>query len=570
MDVLKELLHKGYFPVQLPPGFTSESFSRNYSLFSTDWESKSNKIPSCRIEKFSVARSSFYRRITSIVNPVAYYFLSKSISDYWVDIENHYSKSPISLSRPIIDPSLRAIKIHKFNELYESKIKMSAGYKYALFTDITSFFPTIYTHTIPWAIHGKSIAKRNKQKIATYFGNIIDAKSMGLQDWQTIGLPIGPDTSHIIAEIIGVAIDIEIYNSIGSWPCGFRYVDDFCFFIDTIEDAEKLLKFISRAVSNYELQLNPSKTKIIEVKELISESWKYTIKKLKISSKIKIQKNDIHNYFETIISLEQKHNDESLIKYALKQITSSIIKKTNWPIFEAYLLKCGYSYPNTIQVIANILSTYNKYSYPLNKNAISRFCNNLIIANAECDYHSEVAWLLWICKELELEIKHDTINEIEGMTSSICILIILDLYHSNKINKCFSKMFLKQFANADSLYNTNWLLAYEAGRRNWLNNTNYNYISKDNFFNSLLINNINFYDENLFLTPIFKLKSEVENDFYTIDHFDTDEAIDDYFEFDEMSEEYFDSLEDDDEDENDDVDENDDDSNSNKDDEDFY
>jgi hypothetical protein len=43
---------------------------------------------------------------------------------------------------------------------------------------------------------------------------------------QQMRLPIGPDTSHILAEIIGVAIDLELQSQLGAWPPGFRYVDD--------------------------------------------------------------------------------------------------------------------------------------------------------------------------------------------------------------------------------------------------------------------------------------------------------------------------------------------------------
>ena len=99
------------------------------------------------------------------------------------------------------------------------------------------------------------------------------------------------------------------------------------------------------------------------------------------------------------MSLEKKFRDESLIKYGLKQISSSIIKTSNWDIFEAYLLKCGYGFPNTLQVIVTIFSTYNHYSYPLSKKAIQRFCNNLIKIHAVSDHHSEVSWLLWLCKK---------------------------------------------------------------------------------------------------------------------------------------------------------------------------
>ena len=550
MDKLKELLDKGFFPVQLPPGFTSKSYSSKYKSFKGAWESV--RTPSTRSEKFSVARSSYYRRVTSIVNPIGYFFLAKEIDKFWPKIQKHFKQSKLSLSSPKIDPALRAIKISKFSELYEAKVTMSTGYRYVLITDITGFFPTIYTHTIPWALHTKLVSKSHKEKTDTYFGNILDSKCMGIQDGQTIGLPIGPDTSHILAEIIGVAIDLELKASLGKWPTGFRYVDDYYLFFDTRDEADIALAELTKAISNYELQINPSKTRIIEVKGLVEESWKYSLKKLSVSSEKRIQRDDIHNYFEALFSLESRFSDESLVKYGLKQISSNIIKLSNWDVFEAYLLKCGYSFPNTLQVIANILSTYHHHSYKLNLKAIERFCNNLIKIHAISDHHSEVSWLLWICKELRLNIKREVIREIEGMNSSICALIALDLYHSGIIKTKLKVSFLTQFSNADSLYGSDWLISYEAGKRLWLNNTDFDYITTNDFFGPLQRENVTFYDDTIKCNPIFEFKEEEVEITNLLSFFDSDEHIESHFDFDEMDEEYFDTSEQDDDDEEDD------------------
>jgi hypothetical protein len=433
MDKLKKLLKKGYFPVQLPPGFTSETFAANYKSFAGRWNAQ--KTPHTKPEKFSVARSSYYRRVTSILNPIGFYFLAKEIDTYWQKIEKHYRQSKISLSIPKISSSssLRAIELTEFSELYEAKVINSSGYRYVLITDISGFFPNIYTHAIPWAIHGKVTAKNNKSVSPEYFGNIFDQKCMRVQENQTIGLPIGPDTSHIIAEIIAVAIDLQLKEGLKKWPHGFRYVDDYFFFFDTKDESEKCLAELTKSISNYELQINPRKTKIIEVKELVEESWKYNLKKIDISDSKESQRNDLHNYFEVLFSLEKKFADESLIKYGLKLISSKIIKKSNWSVFEAYLLKCGFSFPNCLQVIANIFATYNYYEYDINTSAIERFCNNLIKVHAISDHHSEVSWLLWICKELSLNLKREVIREIESMSSTVCILIVLDLFNSGQI-----------------------------------------------------------------------------------------------------------------------------------------
>ncbi len=368
---------------------------------------------------------------------------------------------------------------------------------------------------------------------------------MGLQDRQTMGIPIGPDTSHIISEMIGTAIDKELFDALGHWPAGFRYVDDFYLFFNMRDEAEKVLALLTKIISSYELQINASKTKIIEVKELVEESWKYNIKKLSVSHEKHSQRNDIHNYFEVIFNLEQKFKDESIIKYALKQISSSIIKKSNWSIFEAYLFKCGYGFPNTLQVITNILITYYNLSYQINKKAVERFCNNLIMSHAIADHHGEVSWLLWLCKELHIEIKREAVREIEQMSSSVCKLIILDLYHSKIIKHSILTDKLKNLCKKDNLYSSDWLLTYEAGRRLWLKNNNTNFIKESDFFKDLLENNVYFYDDSLKSKPIFNFKNEMHDSESMGDIFDSDVDISNHFIFDEVDDEYFDESTDD-------------------------
>ncbi len=539
MGILNELLAKGYLPVQLPPAFSSQTFASELSKFEAVWVANGGKEPT-RPERYSVARSSFYRRATAIVNPIGFYFLAKDIDTYWPEIETHYKQSPLSRSIPTLPGKLRAIKLKKFSELHEEKVTSSAGFQYALITDIGSFFPTIYTHTIPWALHTKPIAKNNRKRIPKYFGNILDARSQGIQDGQTIGLPIGPDTSHIIAEVIAVAIDQQLTIELGKVPDGFRYVDDFFLFFNRREDAEKALAAVTRSVASFQLQLNPAKTRILEVKELTAESWKYSIKKMGISETRKAQRTDLHHYFESLFLLEKQFKDESLVKYGLKQISSKIIKKSNWVVFEAYLLKCGFSFPNTLQVIAHLLSTYDRYGYPINTQAVSRFCNTVIRSAAAVDHHGEVSWLLWICKELKLDFEADVVEAVQKMASPVCTMILLDLCNAGVVTSVPDESALTQYAAAEALQGPDWLLAYEGGRREWLGITNDSFVASHEYFGPLNQAGVEFYQEEAKLPAIFELKDP--NVAPGNVDFDTDGAIEGLFSFDDLDEEYFDSA----------------------------
>jgi hypothetical protein len=80
----------------------------------------------------------------------------------------------------------------------------SAGARYALVTDISSYFPTVYTHTIPWALHTKPVAKANKTKRHRNFLAIFSMAVAWGHRWSNHWLANWPHTSHIIAEIITV------------------------------------------------------------------------------------------------------------------------------------------------------------------------------------------------------------------------------------------------------------------------------------------------------------------------------------------------------------------------------
>lgn len=543
MPLFDDLLQRGYFPIQLPPGFTTSSFSDRRAEYEGRWPTQ---VPATMAERFSVPRSSYYRRNTAILNPIGFYHLARRVSKYWQQINQHYEKSTSSRSIPLEGGSLRAIKLTKFSELQEDKVTSSSGFRFALVTDISSFFPTIYTHSIPWALHGKAAAKENRGMSDEFFGNWLDTRCRSTQDGQTIGLPIGPDTSHIIAETIGVAIDVEIAASLGAKPAGFRYVDDFYLFFNARSDAERALAAVVKAAAIYELQINPGKTRIVEVQDIVEDSWKFSVKKLRIGPKRRAQRNDLHHYFEALLSLEKRFKDESIVKYGLKQLSSMIVKRSNWDVLEAYLYKCGYGFPNTIQVIAHFLTTYKFHGYAIDHTAVTRFCNNLLLSGAASDHHGEVAWLLWISKELGVVLTDEAVLEVSKMGSPACTLILLDLHDTGLAPKEIPAEYLEPHANAEALEGPSWLLAYEAGRRRWLRNRNVSYIRSHPHFGPLLRAGVEFYDPGNRLPPMFKLKEDAEAEF------DSDDDIADDFDFDDMDEEYFDTDDEHDDDDEDD------------------
>lgn len=528
MNRTEALLSRGYFPSQLPPAFTTDQLAAQFATLQSGWRINvaGVKSPACKPELFSVARVGHQRRITSITNPIPQTFLTTFVARHWADFLRHYRKSQLSASRPrFLRDGGRAACIPSMQRLHERKVLASAGYRYMLRTDVSRFFPTVYTHSVPWALHTKQAAKEHRRILtAEYFGNLIDQALRQGQDEQTMGLPIGPDTSHIIAEAISIAVDILLKNSLGAWPAGFRYVDDYFLFFPTMEKAEAALAALSKALKEFELQINFEKTHICPVSEIVDDYWTHQLRSFHIDKDVRKQKSNIHHFFELAKNLAAKNVDENVMMYALKRASSILIKPANWEVFEAHVCHIALSHPNTLQTIAQIFATYKHYSYKLNTRRIQRTLNALITEHAPLGHHSEVAWSLWMCKELDVKLEQASVDLVAGMQSSVCALILMDLSVSGKLDAAPEEAFWRSIDVEESLHEELWLMCYEAGMRGW-GGFNENQIVANEHFSVLRDLNINFYDPSATSKPLFNIKSG------TLERFSI--SLDDFFELDD-------------------------------------
>lgn len=544
VDRIERLLGSGYFPAQLPPCFTTQKLADHHATLYAEWlalqpnPSKGTKVPkapSSRAELFSVARAGHLRRITSLTNPVAQTFLSTHLIQHWADVLKHYRRSRLSASKPrFLANGARAANIPSMRLLYERKIRQSAGYRYMLRTDVSRFFPTIYTHSVPWAFHGKAIAKKNRKVTSKFFGNLLDLSLRQGQEEQTIGLPIGPDTSHMIAEAIATSVDIELKKRLKASPAGFRYVDDYFMFFSTANEAEAALAALVRSLKEFELQINFEKTKTCSVVEITDDYWPHQLRSFQIDKAASRQTSDIHHFFELAKDLARRNSDENVMTYALKRASSVLVRKENWDCFEAHVCHVALAYPNTLQMVARLLSTYAHVGYPLRHDRLERLVNAIVQDHAPLGHHSEVAWGLWMCKDLNLKLHEANIDVVAEMHSSVCALLLLDLDAAGALVKTPKSTYWKQFETKESLHGDLWLLSYEAGMRGWGGFTQA-HILADPHFDLLRVKNIHFYDNAAKLSPVFHVKPEAlefKSLFDISAFFDLADA-DDFIEFDD-------------------------------------
>jgi hypothetical protein len=216
-----------------------------------------------RLVRHSVPKMKHLRRHFGIPNPYSQSMLSIVVAENWERLNALCKKSSVALSRPIPSPRRAVASEHSRRIEGVRRSHTSIGRRFMLEADIASFYPSIYRHSIPWAIHGKGVARSRRAR--KWYGNQIDTWMRETQDRQTGGIPIGPDTSVLIAEVVASSMDLMIEKIMKQKLHGVRYIDDYHLYFKTRADAEKALAALHVVTQSFELQINGPKTEIIEI-----------------------------------------------------------------------------------------------------------------------------------------------------------------------------------------------------------------------------------------------------------------------------------------------------------------
>ncbi|MBP1154848.1 MULTISPECIES: RNA-directed DNA polymerase [unclassified Paenibacillus] len=502
---MQHLVSNGYFPIELIPAFNTNELGNNInsiipSLSGMNITINGEKILSSKGCIHTIPRILHQRRHLTIPNPFHQIKVFEGIVNNWQDIKTKINASKYSLTKPVVQKNLlRAInRAHNFNEIPAILPLLSSSFRYVLRTDISRYYATIYTHSIPWACHGKVFAKNKANRGNLHYGNLLDSTIRNTQDQQTIGIPIGPDSSLVVSELIGSAMDKEIYNETNAK--GFRYVDDLYFFFNSMAEAEEALTKIQKVAKNYELELNPEKTEIYPLPRTLEQHWTSEIRNYQFHDSIRRQKTDLITFFSKAFEYCKRYPNEYVLKYSLIRLKNVFIEKDNWQLYQSLILNSMIAEPSVLPTATEIFLAYEKMGYNLNFKEIENTINNLIGYHAKLGQGYEVSWSLWMAKTLNLKVSRSSAKEISQMDDCISALTALDMRSSGLIPHGLNTTNWSSFLTHENLYQDKWLLAYEAVKKGWLTVRN-SYIPSDPFFSILSAKNIEFYNPNLQLAP---------------------------------------------------------------------
>lgn len=496
----KRMIEDGYFPSNLPPVFRVSNLSAATRELLSSGIYTTEKATECA--KYNATKNRGQRRIFSVPNPTLIVDLASFFIKYKQEINEHLKGTSDSNSFPKFTATgPRPIAITPIAEFHRLSRKVLSLSRYVIRTDISKFYHSIYTHSIPWALHGKQNAKSDrKPDSSTTFGNRLDWLLRQSQDGQTIGIPVGPDFSRIISEIIGTSIDQKFRSICTPDTPMLRYVDDIYIGCDNLDEANHHLSSIRNAIRSLELDINDSKTEILSSNNNLEPFWPVLI-----SRELEIYHSSDRNngrrkfefvqFLDEIVRISNSIQNESPIKYFIKLVDKLRIWDKYWDVIEPFLISVAVNFPQCWEYVARVVAMRNRITRVDIKNW--RSTAHITVKNfGKSGYDSEITWAVWLLKELDEGIERDTLEVILDNCGPIPILIALDVNINHRSGHKIKKEKLIDRFGRHPMLGANWLLAYECDRQFGFSIKTKN-IYGNQLFRKCYDNDVSFYDSKL-------------------------------------------------------------------------
>jgi len=461
--LLRALLQYNYFPFQreakeeMPPLFSSEEFTPDIARNLISFESRNRKEKrGYDWMEYRATRFSNVSRSLAIPHPLGYAALALTLYQYWDKIyPKIYSKNSLVAPKSHIDGRIIVMDYEKGARKAFRELQNRFGKRFVVQSDIANFYPSIYSHSIPWALVG---FERGKQARKGDWFDEIDRRTQLLKRKETNGVPIGPATSNLIAEILLARVDEDLRKDFEF----VRFIDDYIGFLETHQEAENFLLSLSKALGNYKLFLNERKTAISPLPTPLSTEWIADLN-TRQPRPLKTPVQAVR-FLDYAIHKQKQTPQGSVLKYAVK----SILTETRGEIAHAvllYVLNLSMYYPILIPLINPLLDKLQITTFPYTEEIIS-----LLDMHVRYQRSDATSWLLYYIFKHHLSLPDKLVHTL--LDTQDCLPILM-LYYASPENRPFVVNFARRRVRTkSSIYDldTCWLLLYQLFYENKIEN----------------------------------------------------------------------------------------------------
>ncbi len=450
-SLIKGLVQHNFFPAQkreegeMPPIINSVTFTPAIADKLRNLHTRKGGYDQV---EYRSTRFNNVSRPLSIPHPVPYAKLCYAIHDNWTEFE-YITQSSNSLITPEIhgDGRIVVMDYESAEDKVERHVERTFNKKFHVHTDISNFFPSIYSHSIPWALIGFDNAK--KQRDSKLWFNHVDKCQMSIKRNETNGVPIGPATSNILSETILVRIDETLKTDGFSFV---RFIDDYTAYFDTYEEAERFIRRLGEELSKYKLLLNAKKTIIEQLPCPSSDEWIIDLT-TRMPNKESVVPLNLIRFLDYAVNKQATSPDGSVLKYAAKIIIKNIDSKAADLVLK-YLLGLCIKFPILISVLHALFDKIDVTNGFVYSDQLIKVLDEHTI-NKRSD---AMAWILFYLNKFTQPIPSDTAKHIieSGDCVSILLLYLSKQYDAEVIAFCNSLDKTDIF-----LLDQYWLLLYQ-------------------------------------------------------------------------------------------------------------
>jgi hypothetical protein len=424
----KWLLDHGYFPENyvLPPCFKTSNFTLNTAEYYPVKGKNKYSPPESETADISFPKSLLTVRTYGVSEPSLYHDLAFNVAQNWKAIVDVlfsqklkiYSYSfPIPVTKKKINGTsdLRAGRmIYEFIEMAENDLVSEAHrFNYLVKADISAFYPSIYTHTISWALHSKATirSKGNRNNYAL-FGNKIDKLLQVSNDGCTNGIPVGSAMSDLISEILLAYVDAKTSDDLAAENIDFvgvRFKDDYRILCSDQKIGSQILGILQKNLAEVNLTLSESKTSIRELPEGLYREWTSAYSKLSLSYKRTIRYKFFEDRFLSVLEIDKRYPGTGVIDRFLNDLLYKSgrlkvrLNAKEKPKFLSLLILLKGRRPKSFpKILALIELAYLETKSQEFRDRVKRVILEMLSAKAktEDDDEYELLWLLYFAKKI--------------------------------------------------------------------------------------------------------------------------------------------------------------------------
>ncbi|MBI5659717.1 MAG: RNA-directed DNA polymerase [Nitrosomonadales bacterium] len=367
-------------------------------------------------------------------------------------------------------------------QLEEDEIRWMAGSQFVVEADIAACFPSIYTHSIPWALYGKPESKK-KTGITKSAGNLLDKCTQNTRDKQTNGLLIGPHASNIISEIVLTRIDTELQA--GEFKKVVRHVDDYRFFANTFEEAELFVKALGLKLREYEMSLNEKKTRILELPRPSEENWRLALNRFLFPKNEELRFSVIRSFLDLALECSQALGRSTPLNYAIKTIAGGDEPRKLNPrakrMYAQEAMNLALAYPYLAPLLDEFV--FDMYWHEGLKPRMADFATSLVKLGVRKLYPDSIAHALYFVlkHDLTLDLKDEALIEIVALDDCVTNVLLLEYAKRHKRAKVKSAITTRanMLMTEDSREkDKHWLLVYQVWSKKELQGSGQDFLAK--------------------------------------------------------------------------------------------